>query len=254
MSKRFTDTDKWDRPWFRGLPLQYRMLWLYVLDKCDVAGIWYVDLEVASFMIGVSLDIETAVDLFSKQIEELNGGSKWFVKDFVSYQYGTLSPASQPHRRVLEKLKAEGLSDRVPARVPDTLPRRVKDKEEEDSSLVFKSLESLKDLSLKEGSDVPAKKLTDVQKVVTVFKLCQGYEKDDKSWDRAYFSRFSKSAKDLIEFLGNWRDAADCVQDVYQKLSEKGLTVTLETVHKHAAEWKKDKAEKMGGRVGILPV
>lgn len=99
----------------------------------------------------------------------------------------------------------------------------------------------------------PKAPLTDVQKVVTVFKLCQGYEKDDKAWDAMYFGRFAKPAKALLDFLGSWREAGNCVQDVYEKLTAKGLTVTLETIAKHAGDWKKDKCEKEAGR-GILSV
>lgn len=95
------------------------------------------------------------------------------------------------------------------------------------------------------------KPLTDVQKVVVAFKMLQGFEKDDKAWDRLYFPRFSKSAAALLAFVGNWKDAVDCCQDIYEKLSSKGFTVTLETITKHAGDWLKDKREKEAGR-GIL--
>lgn len=95
------------------------------------------------------------------------------------------------------------------------------------------------------------KPLTDVQKVVTAFKMLQGFERDDKSWDKMHFARFSKSAKQLVDFMGSWKDAVDCCQDVYEKLTSKGLTVTLETICKHSGDWKKDKMEKEASR-GIL--
>lgn len=89
------------------------------------------------------------------------------------------------------------------------------------------------------------KPLTDLQRVVTVYKLVSGYPKEDKAWDKLNFARCSKSAKALLEFLGNWKDAGDCIQDVYEKLTSKGLTVTLETVIKHASQWRLENAEKM---------
>lgn len=88
------------------------------------------------------------------------------------------------------------------------------------------------------------KPLTEVQKVVLVFKMVSGYDKDDKAWDKLNFARCSKTAKNLVDFFGDWKRAADCVQDVYEKLNAKGLTVTIETIQKHAADWNKDKAEK----------
>jgi len=97
------------------------------------------------------------------------------------------------------------------------------------------------------------KPFTDIQKIVRVFKIVSGYDKDDKGWDKLNFARCARSAKLLRDFLGDWKRAGDCVQDVYEKLSSKGLTVTLETVVKHAADWNKDKLEKES-RNGILPV
>jgi hypothetical protein len=90
----------------------------------------------------------------------------------------------------------------------------------------------------------PPKALTDVQKVVLVYKQASGYPPEDKGWDQLNFARCSKTAKDLIAFFGNGKDAADCIQDVYERLTSKGLTVTIETVRKHAAEYKKDIQEK----------
>ena len=97
------------------------------------------------------------------------------------------------------------------------------------------------------------KETTPLQKVVLVYKIVSGFEKDDKSWDKMYFARCSKSAKQLLDFIGNWKDAGNCIQEVYEKLSGKGLTVTLETVCKHAGDWIKDRREKEAGR-GILSV
>lgn len=108
-----------------------------------------------------------------------------------------------------------------------------------------------KESSTTEETATPPKPLTDVQKVVVAFKMLQGFEKDDKAWDRLYFPRFSKSAAALLAFVGNWKDAVDCCQDIYEKLSSKGFTVTLETITKHAGDWLKDKREKEAGR-GIL--
>lgn len=96
--------------------------------------------------------------------------------------------------------------------------------------------------------------LTDIQKIVIGFKMIQGYPKDDKAWDKLNFSRCSRSAKALLDFLGGWKLAVDCSQDIYERLTGKGLTVTLETIIKHAAEWKKDQMEKGGFKNGILPV
>lgn len=133
------------------------------------------------------------------------------------------------------------------ATVPNpTLPNRTKD---------LKTTEPLKD----KGSSTPLKPsatekgLTDLQKVVTAFKVLQGFPRDDKKWDEMYFGRFSKSAAALIKFLGNWKDAVDCCEDVYSRLTEKGLTVTMETIVKHAGDWLREKREREA-KHGVFPV
>lgn len=107
MSKRFTDTDKWSRPWFRSLPMEYKLFWLYICDSCNVAGVWYVDLDLASFVVGFKLDITRAKALFDKQITEMEG--RWFIKDFMDFQYGNLRPNNNFHRSIISCAKTYGL-------------------------------------------------------------------------------------------------------------------------------------------------
>lgn len=103
MAKRFTDTDQWERPWFRGLSLPHKLLWRYILDRCDIAGIWYVDLELASFLIATSFNREEAEKAFEKQIEVK--GDRWLIKDFISFQYGTIKPENKLFASVMRKLE-----------------------------------------------------------------------------------------------------------------------------------------------------
>lgn len=109
MSKRFTDTEKWQRPWFRQLPWMYRELWLYILDSCDIAGIWYVDFDLAKFFISQELDQNKAIELFKKQIRVFDDGKKWWVEGFCDFQYGILSSASNLHKSVLSRLQKAGI-------------------------------------------------------------------------------------------------------------------------------------------------
>lgn len=93
----------------------------------------------------------------------------------------------------------------------------------------------------------------EIRKVILAFKMLQGFEKDDKSWDAMYYRRYTKSAKSLVQFIGNWKDAVDCCQDIYEKFNDLGLTVTFETICKHAGEWKKDLLERRACGILSLP-
>jgi len=104
MSKRFTDTDKWKKPFIRGLQGAYKLLWLYILDDCDHAGIWQVDFEVARIRIGEQIDREQAISAFGDRIEIFNNGSKWFLRDFIDFQYGQLNEKNRMHLSVINIL------------------------------------------------------------------------------------------------------------------------------------------------------
>lgn len=104
MPKRFTDTDKWKKPYIRGLQGAYKLLWLYILDDCDHAGIWQVDFEVASIRIGEQVNEMEAIKSFGDRIEIFNEGTKWFIVDFIDFQYGQLSEKNRMHLSVINIL------------------------------------------------------------------------------------------------------------------------------------------------------
>lgn len=104
MAKRFTDTDKWKKGFIRNLPSKYKLLWLYILDDCNHAGIWETDFEVASIRIGSKISEKEACKVFAEQIKIFDNGNKWFIAKFVDFQYGTLNENSRPHQAVIKVL------------------------------------------------------------------------------------------------------------------------------------------------------
>lgn len=101
MSKRFTDTSKWSKPFLRGMKAPYKLLWLYILDECNHAGIWQVDFEVAQLKIGEKLNREKALEFFGPRVFQFDGGDKWFIFDFIDFQYGELNPQNRAHNSVI---------------------------------------------------------------------------------------------------------------------------------------------------------
>src|SRR5688572_18734064 len=108
MAKRFTDTDKWKKRWYRELGSTMRDVWQYPLDHCDFAGIWEIDLEVLSFMIGEEITLERILDTFSCKVILLPD-DKLFIPDFIEFQYGQLSEESKPHLSVIKRLQKLGI-------------------------------------------------------------------------------------------------------------------------------------------------
>lgn len=114
MAKRFTDTDKWKKKFIRDLNAPYKVLWLYILDECDHAGIWHVEVDVAKIRTGCVFDESIAVDKFGGNIQVIDNGRKWFIPDFIDFQYGQLNPSNKVHKSVLDilnKYKIKGYAN-----------------------------------------------------------------------------------------------------------------------------------------------
>ena len=105
--KRFTETLKWSDPWFRKLSPESKLLWQWILDNCDHAGIIEPDMELASFQIGYAMSMDTLKSL-GDRLEKIEG-SKWLVVKFIGFQYGVLSEDCKAHNPVFASLKKHGV-------------------------------------------------------------------------------------------------------------------------------------------------
>lgn len=104
MPKRLTDTDKWKKPFIKSLPTEYKVFWLFLLDECDHSGIWHVEMEIVEARLGIKLSLEKIRGFFKEKIVEFDSGTKMFIPDFVSFQYGILNPDNKVHRSVISSL------------------------------------------------------------------------------------------------------------------------------------------------------
>jgi hypothetical protein len=117
MAKRFTDTEKWKKPFIRGLQGPYKLLWLYICDDCDHAGIWQVDMDVAQIRIGEEINLNQAIKSFEDKIIIFDKGNKWFIPSFVEFQYPSgLNPENRSHNSVIILLEKYNL--RIPKNKP----------------------------------------------------------------------------------------------------------------------------------------
>jgi len=83
--------------------------------------------------------------------------------------------------------------------------------------------------------------LNELRKVVMAYKLASGYELGDKSWDRAFFKIYIPFAKKMIEFLGDWGSAVQCIQDTSERIKDWNPVahITLQKiVSHHMASWR----------------
>jgi len=108
MAKRFVDTGRFFDPWYRSLAPNLKVFWEFVISNCDIAGVWKMDFDLVRFILGATaFQPETALPMFNEgkdRIIEFGGGKYWYVADFISFQYGTLSADCRPHRAVIKTL------------------------------------------------------------------------------------------------------------------------------------------------------
>lgn len=88
------------------------------------------------------------------------------------------------------------------------------------------------------GSNSTTRRIyTDAQKLVLHWKLQMGHPLDDFEWDKVYFPRFAKAAKDLLIITrGDWEKAVERSIAIIEKLKAKNLDWMPETIVKHASK------------------
>ncbi len=110
MAKRFTDTNKYRKAFYKKLPGAYKLFWDYLYHDCDHAGIWIVDFEVAQLYVGRDMDLDKAIAEYIFNEDEIriipfDNGKKWFIPSFITFQYGKLSDKNRAHSSAIDTLK-----------------------------------------------------------------------------------------------------------------------------------------------------
>lgn len=84
--KIFTDTEKWDDQWFRALPPVVKLVYLYICDRSDHAGVWEYDEELLALHTKIkTIDKETWLKHLDPKVIVLPNG-KWWIVNYISFQ------------------------------------------------------------------------------------------------------------------------------------------------------------------------
>lgn len=211
MAKRFTDSEKWKKQFFRKLKPAYKCFWIFITDECSHSGIWNVDdPTVIESRIGEKIDLDTALYAFNedeKRVLVINGGKQWFIMPFITFQYGDLNPKNRLHESVRRELESKNLGASIPVRGPLEAP---KDKD------LDKELVKERDTG---EVDPKFNQLEAFEKFWVIYPL-KGRLKRSASlrlWceiavNRDFASRLQKSAKNYAEHLkaNEWKQPQDC--------------------------------------------
>lgn len=117
MSSRFTETEKWQKQNFRKLSPEAKLLFFYIVDNCDIAGFWNIDLDLASYFTGLELvdknsfenmrptrGIEGAFEELASRFI-VNENVLW-VRNFSYYQNNLpLTLSNNAHKGILKRIK-----------------------------------------------------------------------------------------------------------------------------------------------------
>lgn len=107
MAKKFTDPNKWRNKWFRTLSSQAKLVWIYLCDECDGAGVIKPDFELAIFQVGFDFGPEDLKSWFGKKVFFINEETILIVPYF-EFQYGTTKDSWSAKAKARETLEALG--------------------------------------------------------------------------------------------------------------------------------------------------
>ena len=108
MAKRFIDTGFLNQKWIRKLAPDKKIFLIYLMLKCDNAGILELDLEDASFWIGAKI---TNTDFLPENYLIPISDSKYFMPKFIEWQYKDISSNKHIVSQARQILKKHGLID-----------------------------------------------------------------------------------------------------------------------------------------------
>ncbi len=110
MSKRFTDTDIWQKEWFIKYSLKQKVLLRFLFDNCDAAGVYEPNWTLLNVYIGENVSEQDILGLNQDKIQvvKLDNGN-YFVVDFIKFQYGELSKDCKPHQPVFKSLEKNNI-------------------------------------------------------------------------------------------------------------------------------------------------
>lgn len=103
-----SETEKWKDPWFSNLTNNEKIVWLFLLDDCNHAGIWQVNLRRLNFECRTNYTMNELTNFLQNRICILSE-EKWFVPKFISFQYPKFPNGSPTIKSAIKLLDKEGL-------------------------------------------------------------------------------------------------------------------------------------------------
>ena len=87
MAKRYTDSEKWQDSWFTDLTNDQKIIWIYLLDHCDNAGLWKLNIKNLNYFCSTNISVEDLIFIFKERLTKV-GEDLFLINKFCLFQYG----------------------------------------------------------------------------------------------------------------------------------------------------------------------
>ena len=113
MSYRFTNSDKWTDSWFSDLSADAKLLFIFLYENCDNAGLYEVNKKFMLFLLGFQEEqLKNAIKEIGKAYIKSNDGTKIWLKNFLKHQkLMPLNWKNNAHKQIITILQ-ENLADK----------------------------------------------------------------------------------------------------------------------------------------------
>lgn len=101
---RFTAPEKWNDEWFSNLKPLEKLVFMYLIDKCDNAGFFEINKRIDAFLIGIAEDdFLSNLRAIKKTYIPSTDGRKIWIKNYLFYQKNLpLNPDNNAHKQIIK--------------------------------------------------------------------------------------------------------------------------------------------------------
>lgn len=112
MAKRLTDTEKWHDDWYISLSNDYRIIWQWLLDNCNHAGVCKRSIRLLNLMCNTDISEKELIENMAGRIIQVD--NNWFIPKFLKFQYASLHSNRPVIISVVKELEKNGLLGLIP--------------------------------------------------------------------------------------------------------------------------------------------
>jgi hypothetical protein len=136
MAKRLTDTEKWNDDWYISLDNDYRIIWQWLLDNCNHAGICKRSMKLLNLMCNTRISEDDLVREMGGRLIVVD--NNWFIPKFLKFQYASLNSNRPVIISVVKELEKNNLISMIPESFGNDY-KIIKDKDKDKDKDVFNS-------------------------------------------------------------------------------------------------------------------